>query len=210
MPLTVSVLAEDGKQIEAASRILSPGVHEVEFDEKLSPGVYSMSIGDQAGDQAYETGFGVPYSEEYSYEGGSVRTVEAIVKDTGGKTYESGVDAFRALNHRPHNEQSIKTFLILIAFLLFFTEIGIRRFGLPAALATFGEKMGRKVPENNVPGTTRARPVTDLNSTYSEREKPVPAAQNEPESPAKSKKSQAHQDPDRMKRLLDAKNRRNK
>ncbi|USK93925.1 VWA domain-containing protein [Rossellomorea marisflavi] len=210
MPLTVSVLAEYGKQIEAASRILSPGVHEVEFDEKLSPGVYSMSIGDQAGDQAYETGFGVPYSEEYSYEGGSVRTVEAIVKATGGKTYESGVDAFRALNHRPHNEQSIKTFLILIAFLLFFTEIGIRRFGLPAALATFGEKMGRKVPENNVPGTTRARPVTDLNSTYSEREKPVPAAQNEPESPAKSKKSQAHQDPDRMKRLLDAKNRRNK
>ncbi len=213
MPLTVSVIAEDGEQIEAASRILSPGVHEVEFDERLSPGVYSMSIGDQAGKQAYETGFAVPYSEEYSYQGGSVRTVEAIVKETGGKTYESGVDAFRALNDQPHNEQSIQTFLILTAFLLFFTEIGVRRFGLPAAIATFGERLRRKVPENNVPDATRTKPVIDFDTTYTEREKPVPVVQHESEPPVKSKpkpKSQDHHDPDRMKRLLDAKNRRNK
>ncbi|UKS66970.1 VWA domain-containing protein [Rossellomorea marisflavi] len=213
MPLTVSVLAEDGKQVEATSRILSPGVHEVEFDERLSPGVYSMSIGDQALNQAYETGFAVPYSEEYSYQGGSVRTVEGIVKETGGKTYDSGIDAFRSMNDRPYNEQSIRTFLILLAFLLFFAEVALRRFGLPVALATVGEKFGRKVQKNNGPETTRRRPAKVLDDTHSRREEPVPVMQDEPEPSAKPKlkpKPQVHHDPDRMKRLLDAKNRRNK
>jgi len=220
--LEVTALDESGKKIPATTRIKAPGDYEVEFESRLSPGLYHMNIskaGEESG-SSYQTGFSVPYSKEYSYKGGT-RTLDEIVEETGGKRYSSTKEVFREFETKSSREQSTQSLFIIIGFLLFFAEIAIRRFGLrpilgvvnklkrriPASVPkeqTSFEQLGRKVKHNRKPNEWE-KPISNKQSIpkVSGKKEPIykPKVKQEP---------QETRDDDRLQRLLEAKRRRDK
>ncbi|WRP08271.1 VWA domain-containing protein [Rossellomorea aquimaris] len=220
--LEVKALDESGKEIPATTRIKAPGDYEVEFESRLSPGLYHLNIsklGEERG-SSYQTGFSVPYSKEYSYKGGT-RTLDEIVEETGGKRYSSAKEVFREFETKSSREQSTRSLFIIIGFLLFFAEITIRRFGLgpimgvvnmlkrriPASVPkeqTSFEQLGRKVKHNRKPNE-REKPISSKQSMLKASEEKgtinKPKVKQEP---------QETRDDDRLQRLLEAKRRRDK
>lgn len=220
--LEVTALDESGKEIPATTRIKAPGDYEVEFESRLSPGLYHMNIaktGEESG-SSYQAGFSVPYSKEYSYKGGT-RSLEEIVEETGGKRYSSTKEVFREFQTKSSREQSIRTILIIIGFLLFFSEIAIRRFGLGPILGVFNKlKRGISVsvPKEQTSFEQLGSKVKQ-NRERNEGEKPISSKQPMPkvsEEKGPIINSKVKQDPqetrddDRLQRLLNAKRRRDK
>lgn len=220
--LEVTALDESGKEIPAASRIKAPGDYEVEFESRLSPGLYHMNIskaGEESG-SSYQTGFSVPYSKEYTYKGGT-RTMEEIVEVTGGKRYSSPTEVFREFNNKASKEQSIRSLLISMGFLLFFSEIAIRRFGLGPIMGVFN-KIKRRIPVSvpkEQPTFEQLGSKVKQNRERNEWEEPTSSKQTMPkvsEEKGPTNKSKVKQDPqetkddDRLQRLLNAKRRRDK
>jgi Ca-activated chloride channel homolog len=221
-PLELTVLSENGKTIPATTRIKAPGDYEVVFEDRLSPGLYNMNIskrGEKAG-ISYQTGFSVPYSKEYSFQGG-VQSLDTIVEETGGKKYSSPEDAFRKLHTQSSQKQSIQSMLIMVGFLLFFSEIFIRRFGIgpikklvkmpkphktshEVKEASSVDQLGRKVNRDRQdPYRKRAGSEASLKVTNDKRESVRKVKQEK-----KKEEQVSNGDDDRLKRLLEAKKRR--
>ncbi|UXH45585.1 VWA domain-containing protein [Rossellomorea vietnamensis] len=223
-PLEVTVLSEDGKMIPATTRIKAPGDYEVVFEEHLSPGLYNMNIAKsgEGGESTFQTGFSVPYSKEYSFKGGS-QSLDTIVEKTGGRKTSSLKGAFRDLHEPSFTARSIQTILITAGFLLFFCEIFIRRFGVGPIMMvvdlikprrtsqemkdeTSIEQLGRKVNKerrnDERKGTDRPR---TLEATKENRES-VKKVKRE----KKTAEPVVNGDDARLKRLLEAKKRREK
>lgn len=217
--LAVTALDESGKKIPATTRIKAPGDYEVEFESRLSPGLYHMNISKtgEDGGSSYQTGFSVPYSKEYYYKGGT-RSLEEIVEATGGKMYSSTKEVFREFKTKSSREQSTRLLFIIIGFLLFFGEIFIRRFGLGPIMGVFNklkrrisasvpkeqtsfEQLGRKVKQNRKPDEWAKSISSKSMPKVSEKKGLInkPKVKQEP---------QETRDDDRLQRLLEAKRRR--
>ncbi|MFI8686450.1 VWA domain-containing protein [Rossellomorea sp. NPDC077527] len=221
-PLEVTVLSEDGNPIPATTRITSPGDYEVEFEDHLSPGLYNMNIsnrGDTAGN-SYQTGFSVPYSKEYSFRGGD-GSLNTIVKETGGRKASSPKDAFRDLHTHTNKELSIQSMLVMAGFLLFFSEIFIRRFGTGSFRTiwkmvkpkrtsptvkekTSVEQLGRKVKRDRQNIERKKADTKPSLHAVGESKAPVKKVKKE-----KNKQEEGSKESDdRIKRLLEAKKRK--
>ena len=227
-PLEVTVLSEAGKTIPATTRIKAPGDYEVLFEERLAPGLYNMNISNkgESSESSYQTGFSVPYSKEYSFRGGD-RSLDTIVENTAGKKSSSPKDAFRDLHTRSYKEQSIQSALIIAGFLLFFSEIFVRRFGLGPLMTLYKrvksaktsdtrikekgnvEQLGKKVARNRQHDQNPRWQKTDSSPSLQ-----ATSVTNEPVKKVKREKKKPEpiisQDDERLERLLEAKKRRGK
>ncbi|PFA68873.1 hypothetical protein CN378_05165 [Bacillus sp. AFS015802] len=221
-PLEVSVLSEEGETIPATTRIKAPGDYEVVFEDRLAPGLYNMTIsnkGEEAG-SSFQTGFSVPYSKEYSFKGG-VQSLDTIVEETGGRKSSSTKEAFRELMTPSFKEQSIQSMLIITGFLLFYSEIFIRRFGLGPLKKVYDlakprktssvvkektnvEKLGRKIERERREDEWKKTDSMTSSEVTHDKKQPVKKVKPEKAAPV------SNGDDERLKRLIEAKKRRDK
>jgi Ca-activated chloride channel homolog len=131
LPLETSVVSENGEQISTNTKLVAPGKYELSIPD--SSGMYFLNVKqtDQTGNiHVYQTGFTVPYSEEYLLKGANRELLKELISVTGGKELSAEKDSFRPIASKNYLKQPISQWLVFLAFLLFFVEITIRRFGM--------------------------------------------------------------------------------
>jgi hypothetical protein len=215
LPLETAVVSENGEQIATNTKLVAPGKYELSIPD--SSGMYFLNVKqtDQTGNvHVYQTGFTVPYSEEYLLKGANKDLLKELVSVTGGKELSVEKDSFRPTASKNYLKQPISQWLILLAFLLFFVEITIRRFGTGRL---FGWLMRRRVEPAGGTGRierlpVRKRDVAKAESIIVTEEDPaIPPVQSK----AKAKRPKpvektltAEEKEERMRRLLEAKKRK--
>ncbi|GLB59378.1 VWA domain-containing protein [Cytobacillus sp. NCCP-133] len=216
LPIGTSIVSETGEQIEANTRLIAPGKYEAVMPEDA--GMYFLNIKQtdhNGGVQIHQTGFTIPYSEEYLQKGANKEHLEKLSKLTGGKGLKGEKESFRPLRNSANTKQSISEWLILAAFLLFFMEIAVRRFGL---IGIIDEALKKKKKVQS------QREIENLNSARSKQVKPkqtplqvqeidpvkeTPRVRREKKKPSKQQESLTPTErEERMRRLLEAKNRK--
>ena len=147
LPISVNVISETGEKVDANTKPIAPGKHEIIMPKQ--PGTYFLSVEqdtDDGGTNLYQTGFSVPYSDEYLQQGLNKKLIEELLSVSGGQELKDESQAFRPLQTKARQEQSISSWLLLAAFLLLFCEIAVRRFGWHRVSHVFSGI--REKPEN--------------------------------------------------------------
>jgi Ca-activated chloride channel homolog len=130
LPLEVSVVSQTGTDMDANVKPTAPGEYEVIFPNK--PGMYFLrakQTAEDGQDRLFQTGFSVPYSDEYLLKGTNKQLLKEFVDISGGKRLASPKEAFRPLTEQPKRKLPITEGLLVAAFLLLVLEITIRRLG---------------------------------------------------------------------------------
>ncbi len=131
LPLDVSLVTEKGQKLESHTKITGPGTYETDILDDAGMYFHSVHETKETGDvKNYQTGFTVPYSSEYLLTGHDEKKIAELAERGKGKVLQSEKDAFRPLPYSSYHKQSVSHWLLLAAFLLFFSEIALRRFGL--------------------------------------------------------------------------------
>lgn len=125
--LNAVVINEKGEELPVQTEPVAPGIIDVHLDEE--PGLVFFSILNETG-AAYRTGITIPYGAEYRSEPADTQLLTALAARSGGEVLESLDGAFRDISYHSNLMQNIRIPLILLAMLLFFADITIRRFGL--------------------------------------------------------------------------------
>lgn len=224
LPIETSIVSETGEQIEANTRLTAPGKYEAILPE--STGMYFLNIKqtDQNGNvHIHQTGFTIPYSAEYLQKGANKEHLEELSKLTGGKGLAAEKESFRPLKNPASTKQPISEWLILAAFLLFFTEIAIRRFGLIGLVGGILKKNRKKAVKENrekIEKFAKLKPAREktvkaekapAQENQLSKEKPIVKPERKEQTPSRQPEPLTPKErEERMKRLLDAKNRKNK
>ncbi len=77
----------------------------------------------------YQAGISIPYSEEYKIQPPNKGLLQAISTRTGGQVIKTSEQAMRDIDFESSESKSIQLWVVLIAMLLFFVDITLRRFG---------------------------------------------------------------------------------
>lgn len=125
--LNAVVINERGEELAVQTEPVAPGIIDVHIDEE--PGLVFFSVSNESG-AAYRMGLTIPYGEEYRSKPTNTQLLSAIAEQSGGQVLDSLDEAFREISHDSTAVQEIRIPLLLLAMLLFFADITIRRFGL--------------------------------------------------------------------------------
>ena len=132
--LDVAVVNEKGEELSVISEALAPGKASVTVDSE--PGLVFFRISNEQ-EAVYQAGISIPYSEEYKIQKPNTAILKMITSRTNGKLLTEAAEAFRKMELSSSEKQSVQQYLLLIAILLFFIDITIRRFGLYLLLYPF-------------------------------------------------------------------------
>lgn len=225
LPIEATVIDEKGKEIEAKIRVKAPGEHEVTFT--ADTGIYYLQLSKIDGEDVtgtFQSGIVVPYSKEFELQNQNDTLLKEIAALGNGKVLTGPEQAFRPIETKKYEKQPMIMPLLLLAFILFFIEIAIRRFGLTSVTekirAVRADKSGKREEDKKHIDQTYSqlrkavskRTVKQKASTQSGevlkdfRSQPIQTTEDK-----KGKvgtKDQPKDGSDRLKRLLDAKNRR--
>lgn len=125
--LNAVVVNERGEELAVHTEPTAPGIIDIHLDEE--PGLVFFSVSNESGD-VYQTGMTIPYGDEYRSRSADTELLSAIAERGGGRVLETLEDAYRDIPYHSTSMQPIRIPLILLAMLLFFADITIRRFGL--------------------------------------------------------------------------------
>jgi Ca-activated chloride channel homolog len=220
LPLETAVVSESGEQIATNTKLVAPGKYELTIPD--SNGMYFLNVKQTDADggvHVYQTGFTVPYSEEYLLKGTNKELLVELATMTGGKALVEAKDSFQRTGTASYLKQSVSQWLLLVVFLLFFVEIAIRRFGMARLFGRFKVRRdevdtgmaGERLPDKQKV-VASAEPVREVKivEEVAPREqapvvkpKPAPKPKKVVEKPLTAEEREA-----RMKRLLEAKNRK--
>lgn len=229
-PLHVTLVNNAGERIETNTKIISPGRYEADIPDET--GMYFISVNEttETGEtKNYQTGFTVPYSSEYVISGRNMEKITELSGSGNGKVLKSEKEAFRPLSYSASDKQSISQWLILAAFLIFFSEIALRRFGL-IRLAYVRWFKGKNITEtNNAEPAVEKMIKKEKGKMRSERRLAQPEgmkqikqrdrkagmpefkAEKTGQKPMRKETTISQEEKEeRMRRLLEAKNRKNK
>ncbi|WP_312469284.1 VWA domain-containing protein [Neobacillus sp.] len=227
LPLDVSVVSQNGIVMDTNSKPTAPGEFEVKFPNK--PGMYFLRVkqtteGGQ--DKLFQTGFSVPYSDEYLLKGTNHELLRELAVLTGGKELKTAKEAFRPLKQKPKKKESISEWLLLAAFLLLVFEILLRRLGfqpfrsllhLLKKTSKKGEQGGTEVLQQLSRAKAKIKANVENKREFTKAEskqeiKKEKRQDQEQTTPVKRKQTVAVVSPEekeeRMKRLLEAKKRK--
>jgi Ca-activated chloride channel homolog len=219
LPIEAMVVSESGEKVETNTKLVAPGKYQLSIPD--GDGMYFLNVKqtDQNGEvHVYQTGFTVPYSEEYLLKAPNKELLKELAGITGGKELAEAKEAFRPTKENSYLKQSVSEWLLLLAFLLFFVEIVIRRFG---AARLFGRwfkgrdaAVKRPVKVERVPAKPRVDEREINDSVSSEVTKPAeavkaPVKRAKPEKKVETPLSATERE-ERMKRLLEAKKRKDR
>ncbi len=213
-PLSVSVVSENGESVDSNTKLVAPGKYEITVPKQT--GMYFLSVKQEHEDGSrnlYQTGFTIPYSKEYGQQGLHQPFIDEMLAISGGQELEKEGQAFRNLQVASKQRQSISTWLLLSAFCLFFIEIVIRRFGLQRLLSFSFKK---KKAEEKVQGSTTVERLKQVKQkgVKHNRERTVTQEQTNQSISGQALKPKPHkmnsisEREEKMKRLLEAKRRK--
>jgi Ca-activated chloride channel homolog len=220
LPLETAVVSESGEQIATNTKLVAPGKYELTIPD--SNGMYFLNVRQTDADggvHVYQTGFTVPYSAEYLLKGTNKELLAELATMTGGKALVEAKDSFQPTGTASYLKQSVSQWLLLVVFLLFFVEIAIRRFGMARLFGRFKLRRdevvagmaGERLPAKQKV-VASAEPVREVKIVEEiapreqapvEKPKPAPKPKKVVEKPLTAEEREA-----RMKRLLEAKNRK--
>ncbi|MHC0036609.1 VWA domain-containing protein [Pseudoneobacillus sp. C159] len=222
LPLETAVVSETGEQIASNTKLVAPGKYELSIPD--SSGMYFLNVKRTDADgqvHVYQTGFTVPYSEEYSLKGTNKELLAELAALTGGKALANAKDSFLPTTSASYVKQPVSQWLLLLAFLLFFVEVAIRRFGMARLFGRFkmtrheavGGTAADRLPtkEKVVAKVEPVREVQMVEEKSTVAEDPAPISKSKPAPKPKKvieKPLTAEEREARMKRLLEAKNRK--
>ncbi len=124
--MDISVVDDDGKDVEITEETIAPGKTKVYIDHK--PGLVYFSVSNED-NGTFKAGITIPYNKEYQLQQPNSELLQQIAKSTGGKMLEKPKEAFRNLPKSSFEQQNITIWFVLIAMVLFFVDITLRRFG---------------------------------------------------------------------------------
>lgn len=124
--LDIVAVNESGEEIESLSEPIAPGKSRVSF--KADPGLIFLRISNEQ-NGLYQAGISIPYSEEYKIQPPNAGLLSDIAKRTGGEVVSSPEQAMRDIQYKSTESKSIQQWLVLLAMVLFFIDITLRRFG---------------------------------------------------------------------------------
>lgn len=130
--IEVAVVNERGEELPVTSEPLAPGKSRVTIDS--DPGLVFFRVSNEQ-NAVYQAGISIPYSEEYKVQKPNTHLLEMIASRTDGGVITEASDAFRPIDLKSSEKQSIQQILVLAAVFLFFIDITIRRFGFNLLLA---------------------------------------------------------------------------
>lgn len=223
-PIKATVVDEKGREIEADYRIKSPSKHEVNFTAE--PGIYYLQLSkfdDEQISSTFQTGIAVPYSKEFELKNQNNTLLNDIAELGDGRILTDPKEAFRPIDIEKSEKQPITMQLLLIAFLMFFIEITIRRFGVTSAVEKIRFFSSQKADN-------KEKKEKEIKKKYSRLKKSSSKASAKPKGEIKKVQADAmrkvdkqpkierkkdtdkplNDNSERLKRLLDAKNRKNK
>lgn len=130
--LDIAIVDEKGNEVDFQSEPLAPGKTRVTID--ADPGLVFFRVSDEKGGM-FEAGVSVPYSDEYKPSSPNAALMEKIAERTGGAVLdENPADAFRQHPFKSGENLPINRWLMLMAMILFFVDITLRRFGMLSGL----------------------------------------------------------------------------
>ncbi|WP_431029858.1 VWA domain-containing protein [Lysinibacillus sp. LZ02] len=124
--LSVTAINEAGEELPIETDVLSASKMKVFADGE--PGLVFFSIVNKDGEMV-KVGVQMPYSDEYKQSTTNTALLETIANSSGGQVIEKASDVFRPFQQKGTESRSITTWLLVIALLLFFMDITLRRFG---------------------------------------------------------------------------------
>lgn len=156
--LEVAAVNEKGEELSVTSEALAPGKARVTVDS--DPGLVFFRISNEQ-DAVYQAGISIPYSEEYKIQKPSTETLDMITNRTNGKLLTEPSEVFREMELSSSEKQSIQHFLLLVAIILFFIDITIRRFGFNLLYAPFKRSRKKLEPVNSTTTTNVGKLVRE-------------------------------------------------
>lgn len=126
--LTVTAVADNGEQQQLTTELQAP--NELRLTTDAKPGILLFSVQGLDGELS-QIGLTIPYSEEYKVAATDAANLEAIANNGNGQVIESFEQAFRDMDNVSAVSTPLAQMLLLVAMLLFFIDIALRRFGLP-------------------------------------------------------------------------------
>lgn len=225
LPIEAALVSENGEKINTNTKLVAPGKYELTMPNQSGMFFLSVKQTNQNGEtQTYQTGFTVPYSDEYLLDGPNENLLKELSKITGGKVITSEKDPFRPLKNKMKKEQPISQWLILAAFMIFFIEIATRRFGLIALIGNSIKKGNTKSVEklakrkNSEQLHAVKQKIASSTETVNKDSSIQSAPSNTNEVDSRKKQTLKRQETkvtpeereERMKRLLEAKSRKKK
>lgn len=131
LPVETALVSDHGEKVDVKTKLIAPGKYELTVPN--GSGVYFLNVKQTHKDGSvniFQTGFTVPYSGEFLFKKANKELLSKLAELTGGRQLSDPADIFRESKNKAYEKQSVSRWLLLSAFLLFFTEIAIRRFGL--------------------------------------------------------------------------------
>ncbi|WP_152952246.1 hypothetical protein [Peribacillus butanolivorans] len=98
LPLSANVVSENGQIVDANTKLVAPGQYEIIIPKQS--GMYYISVkqeNNEGGTNLYQTGFTVPYSEEYLQQGLNKSLIKELLAVSGGQELKTEAQAFRDL-----------------------------------------------------------------------------------------------------------------
>lgn len=135
--IEVAAVNEKGEELAVSSEPLAPGKSRVTVESE--PGLVFFRVSNEQ-DAVYQAGISIPYSEEYKVQQPDVQKLQLITNRTGGELLSEPADSFRDMDVTSSEKQPIRQLLILVAIILFFIDITIRRFGFKQLLSPFKKR----------------------------------------------------------------------
>nr|WP_249310297.1 VWA domain-containing protein [Bacillus sp. FJAT-49736] len=221
LPLEAVIVSQAGEEMKVQSKMTAPGQYELNMEDK--PGMYFLRLKQQTEEgnsKLYQTGFSVPYSDEYLLNGLNKSFLKKLASITNGEQLKKEKEAFAPIDKSSFQKQPFSEVLLLIAFFLFFVEIAIRRFGIRRILSLLPKKKQRQTKGkeeithvNKLIQTKNRSTKPKMEMTKEKKESSPDWRKTEKYTPnvssdKKIEKKQGNED--RLQRLMDAKKRRNR
>ncbi|SIT68327.1 VWA domain-containing protein [Edaphobacillus lindanitolerans] len=127
--IDAAVIDEDGRELEASVDPTGPGSATVRFDAQ--PGLVFFRISGD-GETYSKIGLTVPYGDEYRPGAPDGELLAALAAASGGKVLDNPADALRTPGQVQLEMKPVRNWFLLLSMLLFFADITLRRFGVPA------------------------------------------------------------------------------
>ncbi|MCA0989055.1 VWA domain-containing protein [Guptibacillus algicola] len=206
--VTGKIIDSAGNEVPSQFRITAPGEYELTF--KGETGVYFAQVEQRENGEvsdAYQSGFVIPYNEEYRPVELDQKKLEAIAEAGNGRVLTESDQVFLRNIPVGNERQSIWKILLLLTLFLFIADIALRRFGL--VKVNWKSKVARSDHAQTNVNTQKFERLKSASKTSSTKR---PFSKVDPPKENVDKKASPPSDKtnnsDRMTRLLDAKNKR--
>lgn len=232
--LETSIISETGKKVDANLQLIAPGEYQMKVPNQ--PGLYFLNAIKTLEDgtiHTFQSGFSIPYSNEYLLKGTNTELLQQLSEETGGLVVENAGGEFRPMATKSFSRTPLSQWALLAGFIMLFIELVIRRLGLAYVtgyiskffkkakrdkedLSTSADHLLKKQKHKRIRNNKNTYAQNDFNDEYNNYPtEHVPSQPEETKKPVQDKTNKLSKPPEKindrdeqMKRLLQARKRK--